>query len=62
MVFRCAPAVSVILSQNLEAWQAAKKEIEKIPEHPNSTPSSQHAQAASPSSLRRDSAATINGR
>ncbi|KAN0088577.1 hypothetical protein V8E55_005634 [Tylopilus felleus] len=48
--------------KNLEAWQAAKKEIEKIPEHPNSMPSSQHAQAASPSSLRRDSTATINGR
>ncbi|KAF8141716.1 hypothetical protein EV363DRAFT_1443623 [Boletus edulis] len=48
--------------KNLEAWQAAKKEIEKIPEHPNSTPSSQHAQAASPSNLRRDSTATINGR
>ncbi|KAH0836572.1 hypothetical protein J3R83DRAFT_8272 [Lanmaoa asiatica] len=48
--------------KNLEAWQAAKKEIEKIPEHPNSTPSTQHAQAASPSHLRRDSTATINGR
>lgn len=48
--------------QNLEAWQAAKKEIEKIPEHPNSTPSSQHAQAASLSHFRRDSTATINGR
>jgi len=48
--------------KNLEAWQAAKKEIEKIPEHPNSTPSSQHAQAVSSSNLRRDSGATINGR
>lgn len=54
--------LSVIFLQNLEAWQAAKKEIEKIPEHPNSTPASQHAQAASPSNLRRDSTATINGR
>ncbi|KAG9312889.1 hypothetical protein JVU11DRAFT_6322 [Chiua virens] len=48
--------------KNLEAWQAAKKEIEKIPEHPNSMPSPQHAQAAGPSTIRRDSTATINGR
>ncbi|KIK96500.1 hypothetical protein PAXRUDRAFT_825897 [Paxillus rubicundulus Ve08.2h10] len=48
--------------QNLEAWQAAKKEIEKIPEHPNHTPPPQDAHGAGPSNLRRDSTATVNGR
>lgn len=55
--------------KNLEAWQAAKKEIEKIPDHPNNTSPSQEARPAEdarpapgPSSLRRDSSATVNGR
>ncbi|KAF8845232.1 hypothetical protein BDN67DRAFT_1065586 [Paxillus ammoniavirescens] len=48
--------------QNLEAWQAAKKEIEKIPDHPNTTPPPQEAHGAGPSNLRRDSTATVNGR
>ncbi|KAJ8591806.1 hypothetical protein M405DRAFT_788418 [Rhizopogon salebrosus TDB-379] len=52
--------------KNLEAWQAAKKEIEKIPDHPNIRPPSQEVpdvrSAPGPSSLRRDSTATVNGR
>ncbi|KAH7927855.1 hypothetical protein BV22DRAFT_1117956 [Leucogyrophana mollusca] len=52
--------------KNLEAWQAAKKEIEKIPDHPNTIPSPQNGaattQTAGPSNLRRDSTATVNGR
>lgn len=49
--------------QNLEAWEEAKKEIAKIPEHPNRIPSERTgASAAGPSTTRRDSTATINGR
>jgi len=49
--------------QNLEAWEEAKKEIAKIPEHPNRIPSERAgASAAGPSTTRRDSTATINGR
>ncbi|KAH7881801.1 hypothetical protein F5I97DRAFT_1818311 [Phlebopus sp. FC_14] len=48
--------------KNLEAWQAAKKEIEKIPDHPNSAPSPQDARGRGPSNLRRGSSATVNGR
>ncbi|KIJ61987.1 hypothetical protein HYDPIDRAFT_158579 [Hydnomerulius pinastri MD-312] len=48
--------------KNLEAWQAAKKEIEKIPDHPNSIPPPQDTHGAGPSNLRRDSTATVNGR
>lgn len=53
--------------KNLEAWEEAKKEIEKIPDHPNQIPvSSQesaptHDVAGPPSSNRRDSMATVNG-
>jgi sorting nexin-4 len=49
--------------KNLEAWQAAKKEIEKIPDHPNKRPPSPEARPVpGPSGLRRDSTATVNGR
>ncbi|KAI6044208.1 hypothetical protein EDC04DRAFT_2643429 [Pisolithus marmoratus] len=49
--------------KNLETWQAAKKEIEKIPDHPNSMPATQSGKgAAGPSNTRRDSSATVNGR
>jgi hypothetical protein len=52
--------------QNLEAWEEAKKEIAKIPEHPNKIPSERTSaagtSAAGPSAVRRDSTATINGR
>ena len=49
--------------QNLEVWEEARKEIAKIPEHPNRIPSERAgASAAGPSTARRDSTATINGR
>jgi len=52
--------------KNLEAWEEAKKEIAKIPEHPNKIPSERAsaagASSAGPSAVRRDSTATINGR
>ncbi|KAF8479732.1 hypothetical protein DFH94DRAFT_745495 [Russula ochroleuca] len=49
--------------KNLEVWEEAKKEIAKIPEHPNRIPSERAgASAAGPSTVRRDSTATINGR
>ncbi|KAH9000256.1 hypothetical protein EDB92DRAFT_1830109 [Lactarius akahatsu] len=52
--------------KNLEAWEEAKKEIAKIPEHPNRIPSERAsapgASNAGPSAVRRDSGATINGR
>ncbi|KAG7093783.1 hypothetical protein E1B28_007430 [Marasmius oreades] len=43
--------------KNLEAWEEARKEIEKIPEHPNRLPA-----AAQDAKVRRDSTATIGGR
>lgn len=52
--------------KNLEAWEEAKKEIGKIPEHPNRIPSERAsgsgASNTGPSAVRRDSTATINGR
>ncbi|KAH9975882.1 hypothetical protein BGW80DRAFT_1295077 [Lactifluus volemus] len=52
--------------KNLEAWEEAKKEIAKIPEHPNRIPSERVSTAgpsvAGSSTARRDSTATINGR
>ena len=52
--------------KNLEAWEEAKKEIAKIPEHPNRIPSERASSSgvsnAGPSAVRRDSTATINGR
>lgn len=50
-----------MLFQNLEAWEEAKKEIEKIPDHPNRIPEPVTAEAG-PSTARRDSTATVNGR
>ncbi|TFK74916.1 hypothetical protein BDN72DRAFT_832631 [Pluteus cervinus] len=47
--------------KNLEAWEEAKKEIDKIPDHPNDPPLAQEPPGGSPST-RRDSAATVNGR
>ncbi|KAF7964993.1 hypothetical protein HWV62_1166 [Athelia sp. TMB] len=47
--------------KNLEAWEEAKKEIDKIPNHPNHIPESQNPEAG-PSAVRRDSTATVNGR
>lgn len=51
--------------QNLEAWQDAKQEIAKIPDHPNQLPkdiTENDPASAGPSMTRRDSTATINGR
>jgi hypothetical protein len=53
----------ILIGQNLEVWEEAKKEIAKIPEHPNRIPSERAgASTAGPSTVRRDSTATINGR
>ncbi|KAF9462950.1 hypothetical protein BDZ94DRAFT_660364 [Collybia nuda] len=50
--------------KNLEAWEEAKKEIEKIPDHPNSPapPQDPSVGVGSSNGVRRDSTATINGR
>lgn len=49
--------------KNLEAWEEAKKEIDKIPDHPNKIPPSPDSAGAAPTgSTRRDSTATVNGR
>ncbi|KAJ7132106.1 hypothetical protein C8R44DRAFT_773074 [Mycena epipterygia] len=50
--------------KNLEAWEEAKKEIDKIPNHPNQPPPAEaDSTSAGPSSIaRRDSTATVNGR
>ncbi|KAJ6624964.1 hypothetical protein B0H10DRAFT_2005063 [Mycena sp. CBHHK59/15] len=50
--------------KNLEAWEEAKKEIDKIPDHPNKLPQPETgSSSAGPSSMgRRDSTATVNGR
>ena len=47
--------------QNLEAWEEAKREIDKIEEHPNRLPESVPPDP-SPPKPRRDSTVTINGR
>ncbi|KAF5355324.1 hypothetical protein D9758_006030 [Tetrapyrgos nigripes] len=47
--------------KNLEAWEDAKREIDKIPDHPNKLPASPSEDPA-PSMGRRDSTATVNGR
>jgi hypothetical protein len=47
--------------KNLEAWEEAKREIDKIGEHPNQLPESVPPDPAPPKP-RRDSTATINGR
>ncbi|TFK39408.1 hypothetical protein BDQ12DRAFT_712121 [Crucibulum laeve] len=51
----------------ITSWEEAKREIEKIPDHPNKAPPSQEPSppAAGPSNVgttRRDSSATVNGR
>lgn len=43
--------------QNLAAWEEAKAEIAKIPDHPNRVPEDDAGKTT-----RRDSTATINGR
>ncbi|KAJ7257926.1 hypothetical protein B0H12DRAFT_1110653 [Mycena haematopus] len=51
--------------KNLEAWEEAKKEIEKIPNHPNQMPPPEagSTNATGTSGMaRRDSTATVNGR
>jgi len=48
--------------QNLEAWEEAKGEIDKIPEHPNNIPSPSPQDSSAPVMGRRDSTATVNGR
>ncbi|KAJ7918754.1 hypothetical protein B0H13DRAFT_1606977 [Mycena leptocephala] len=50
--------------KNLEAWEEAKKEIDKIPDHPNQLPAPEagSTSAPGPSMARRDSTATVNGR
>lgn len=53
-----------LLPQNLEAWEEAKREIEKIPSHPNQAPAppEKSPDKVPTLSARRDSAATVNGR
>jgi sorting nexin-41/42 len=54
--------LSNVVVENLAAWEEAKKEIEKIPDHPNRVPASDaDAGGAAPSNVLRDSSATING-
>ena len=48
-------------SQNLEAWEEAKKEVAQIPDHPNRLPEGVDANGPSTNG-RRDSTATVNGR
>ncbi|OSD02994.1 hypothetical protein PYCCODRAFT_1434877 [Trametes coccinea BRFM310] len=47
--------------KNLEAWEEAKAEIAKIPDHPNRLPEEAAANGA-PAHVRRDSMATIDGK
>ena len=51
-------------SKNLDAWEDAKREIEKIPPHPNRAPpaAEKPQDMGSVSSAGRDSAAIVNGR
>jgi len=55
-----------VSQQNLEAWQEAKQEIDKISDHPNKAPEEEIAVRSptqqNPGAIRRDSTATINGR
>lgn len=49
--------------QNLEAWEEAKNEIEKIPDHPNkASPPQQPGVGGAGTAVRRDSVTTVNGR
>lgn len=59
------PLRSYLALQNLEAWEEAKKEIDKIPDHPNQMPPTEATSPGvpGPSTMgRRDSSATVNGR
>lgn len=49
----------LLIVQNLAAWEEAKAEIAKIPDHPNRIPEGANGKATA---NRRDSTATINGR
>ncbi|EIW79176.1 hypothetical protein CONPUDRAFT_83461 [Coniophora puteana RWD-64-598 SS2] len=65
MSIRMAQSHREWCKKNLEAWQAAKAEVEKIPDHPNKIPPPQDgkkADTAAPSGIRRDSVTTVNGR
>ncbi|PPQ79696.1 hypothetical protein CVT25_003270 [Psilocybe cyanescens] len=46
--------------KNLDAWEEAKKEIEKIPDHPNKAPPPPESPVGT--SARRNSSSTVNGR
>jgi hypothetical protein len=48
--------------QNLDAWEEAKREIEKIPEHPNKVPQPEQGPDGSSEPARRNSSSTVNGR
>ncbi|KJA15244.1 hypothetical protein HYPSUDRAFT_394888 [Hypholoma sublateritium FD-334 SS-4] len=49
--------------ENLEAWEEAKREIEKIPDHPNKVPApEQGPEGPSSPTARRNSSSTVNGR
>ena len=48
--------------QNLEAWEEAKAEIAKIPDHPNRAPETETSAGGTGAHGRRDSMATINGK
>jgi sorting nexin-4 len=62
MLFLC-PDHLLPSNQNLEAWEEAKREIEKIPEHPNRAPiPEQGAAVAVDPPIRRNSTSTVNGR
>ena len=54
----CSMLLLTSVVQNLEAWEEAKAEIEKIPDHPNRLPEETTNGAVHG---RRDSMATING-
>ncbi|KAF8199132.1 hypothetical protein BJ912DRAFT_874345 [Pholiota molesta] len=48
--------------KNLDAWEEAKREIEKIPEHPNKVPQPEQGPDGSSEPARRNSSSTVNGR
>ena len=55
-------ALADVERQNLEAWEEAKAEIAKIPEHPNRAPETEGTANGTAVHGRRDSMATINGK
>ncbi|KAF9477767.1 hypothetical protein BDN70DRAFT_880780 [Pholiota conissans] len=48
--------------KNLDAWEEAKREIEKIPDHPNKVPQPEQGPDGSSDTARRNSSSTVNGR